>query len=166
MPNRSFRTAQAASFVAAAAMLSVTVLGAQTPPQAGGQQTARELVLTVGKSLIVNSAATIERIAVGFGDFAEARAIGPKEVLLDGKAAGETSLIIWQEGGNKLFFDVVVRPNTTNLRTRLETLRRQIEEQLPGQKIVANFENDSVFLSGTAKDLISVDRAVAIAGPV
>src|ERR1019366_6521477 len=134
--------------------------------QAAPQQSSRELVLTAGKSLVVSSAATIERVAVGYGDFAEARAIGPKEVLLDGKAAGETSLIIWQVGGNKLFFDVVVRPNTTNLRTRLETLRRQIQEQLPGQNIIANFENDSIFLTGTAKDLVSVDRAAAIAGAV
>jgi pilus assembly protein CpaC len=129
-------------------------------------QSSRELVLTVGKSLIVSSAADIERVAVGFGDFAEARAIGLREVLLDGKAPGETSLIIWQRGGNKLFFDVTVRPSTTNLRTRLETLRRQIEEQLPGQSITAKFENDSIFLSGTAKDMVSVDRAAAIAGAV
>jgi pilus assembly protein CpaC len=143
------------------AALFLVPVGAQPAPQS-----PRELVLTVGKSLIVNSAANIERVAVGFGDFAEARAIGPKEVLLDGKAPGETSLIIWQEGGNKLFFDVVVRPNTVNLRTRVETLRRQIQEQLPGQNIVANFENDSIFLSGTAKDMISVDRAIAISGTV
>jgi pilus assembly protein CpaC len=163
---RSVRNFVSSSWTPLAACVGVAALflvpvGAQPAPQS-----ARDLVLTVGKSLVVNSAATIERVAVGFGDFAEARAIGPKEVLLDGKAAGETSLIIWQEGGNKLFFDVVVRPNTSNLRTRLETLRRQIQEQLPGQNIIANFENDSIFLSGTAKDMVSVDRAAAIASAV
>ena len=149
------------------AALTGVVLGAMRMwGQAAPQQSSRELVLTAGKSLVVSSAADIERIAVGFGDIAEARAIGLREVLLDGKAPGETSLIIWQRGGNKLFFDVSVRPNTTNLRTRLETLRRQIQEQLPGQNIIANFENDSIFLTGTAKDLVSVDRAAAIAGAV
>lgn len=146
---------------AGVAALILVPVSAQTTPQS-----SRELVLTAGKSLVVNSAVNIERIAVGFGDVAEARAVGPKEVLIDAKAPGETSLIIWQEGGNKLFFDVVVRANTTNLRTRLETLRRQIEEQLPGQNIKANFENDSIFLSGTAKDLVSVERAAAIASAV
>jgi pilus assembly protein CpaC len=126
-------------------------------------QTSRELVLTVGKSLIVNSAANIERVAVGYGEIAEARAVGPREILIDGKAPGETSLIIWQEGGNKLFFDVTVRANTTPLRTKLDTLRRQFQEQFPGQSITATFENDSIFLTGTAKDLTSVDRATAIA---
>ena len=127
--------------------------------QTAFQQTSREMVLTVGKSIIVSSSSNIERIAIGYGEVAEARAVGPKEVLIDGKAPGETSLIIWQEGGNKLFFDVSVRPNTTNIKNRVETVRRQIQEQLPGQKITANFENDSIFLSGTAKDLVSVERA-------
>ena len=163
---RSVRDFIPVSWTLLAACTGVAVLflapaGAQTTPQA-----PRELVLTVGKSLVVNSAANIERVAVGYGDFAEARAVGPKEVLLDGKAAGETSLIIWQEGGNKLFFDVVVRPNTANLRTRIETLRRQIQEQLPGQNIAATFENDSIFLTGNASDLVSVERAAAIAGAV
>jgi pilus assembly protein CpaC len=127
---------------------------------------SREIVLTVGKSLVVNSAAAIERIAVGFGEVAEARAVGPREVLIDGKSAGETSLIIWQEGGNKLFFDVIVRPNTSVQRTKMDNLRRQLQEQLPGQSITATLENDSIFLAGTAKDLGSVDRAAAIAGTV
>jgi pilus assembly protein CpaC len=138
--------------------MSANLVGTQPAPSA-----ARELTLTVGKSLVVNSAAPIDRVAVGFGDIAEARAVGPQEVLLNGKAPGETSLILWQQGGNKLFFDVVVRPNDSSVRMKLETLRRQIREQLPEQKITAAFENGTVFLTGTAKDLLSVERASAIA---
>jgi pilus assembly protein CpaC len=144
---------------ASAALLAVLAARAQQPAQS-----AREIVLTVGKSLVVNSAATIERVAVGYGDLAEARVVGPKEVLLDGKAAGETSLIIWQVGGNKLFFDVVVRPNMTAQRTKIDQLHQQLQEQLPGQNIVATVQNESVFLTGRAKDLVSADRAATIAG--
>ena len=151
--------------VLAAFVMWLAALPALVHAQAPAQG-ARELVLTVGKSLIVNSAAVIERVAVGFGDIAEARAVGPREVLIDGRAPGETSLIIWQEGGNKLFFDVTVRPSTAVIRTRLENLHRQLQEQLPGQEIHAAIENDTIFLTGTAKDLTSVDRANAIAGTV
>jgi pilus assembly protein CpaC len=143
----------------ASIMLCSAAAIAQAPPP----QTQRELVLTVGKSLIVNSAANIERVAVGFGDVAEARAVGPREVLIDGKTAGETSLIIWQTGGNKLFFDVVVRPNNAAARGKLDTLRHQMEQQLPGQNINVAMENDSVVLTGTAKDLASAERAMAMA---
>jgi pilus assembly protein CpaC len=136
-------------------------LRGQTAPQQ--QQGARELVLTAGKSLVVNTSADIERIAVGFGDVAEARAVGLREVLLDGKAPGETSLIIWQQGGNKLFFDVSVLANTSLARGRLDSVRRQIAEELPDQPITVAIENDMVFLRGTARDLTSAQRAVTIA---
>ena len=33
-------------------------------------------------------------------------------MLVNGKTPGETSLIIWQQGGNKMFFDVGVRPES------------------------------------------------------
>ena len=139
---------------------AILVQGAAAQP---AQQTARELVLTVGKSLVVNSAGTIERVAVGFGDFAQARVLGPKEVLLDGRAPGETSLIIWQQGGNTLYFDVVVKPNNSAAKVRLEDLRRQLQEELPDQQIAASIQGDLVFLRGTAKDLPSADRAINIA---
>jgi pilus assembly protein CpaC len=129
------------------------------------QQTApRELTLTVGKSMVLNTAVPIDRVAVGYGDVAEARAVGPQEVLVDAKAPGETSLIIWQQGGTKLFFDVSVRASTVNLRNRQEALRRALDQQLPGNSIKTAIENDTVFLTGSVADLGTAERAVAIAG--
>jgi pilus assembly protein CpaC len=142
--------------------MAVAALDAQTAAQAP-QQSSRELVMTVGKSLVVNSAATIERVAVGFGDIAEARAVGPKEVLLNAKAPGETSLIIWQEGGNKLFFDVTVRANLSPARSKLESLAKRVRDELPGQQVEVSMEGENVFLRGTVNDLVSAQRAVAIA---
>jgi pilus assembly protein CpaC len=127
------------------------------------EESPNELFVSVGKSVIINSAVPIERVSVGFGEIAEATAVGPLEVLVNGKAPGETSLIIWQQGGSKLFFDVLVQPSRFANNTRVETLRRQINRELPGQKIDVSVENDLIFLRGTAKDLTSADRAMAIA---
>ena len=54
-----------------------------------------KLVVTVGKSLIIDSPMKIQRISVANGELIEAVAVNPKEVLINGKAAGETSLIVW-----------------------------------------------------------------------
>src|SRR5690349_24892895 len=70
---------------------------------------SKELRLTVGKSLVVESPVTIQRVSVANGDVAEAIAITPKEVLINGKAPGETTVILWQQGGNRLFYDLTVR---------------------------------------------------------
>jgi len=127
------------------------------------EESPNDLFVNVGKSVIVNSDQPIQRVAIGFGDIAEATAVGPQEVLVNGKAAGETSLIIWQQGGGKLFFDVKVQASHFAADARIGALRRQFQRELPGQKIDVSVENDLIFLRGSTKDLTSADRAVAIA---
>ena len=129
---------------------------------AGPSQTtaSRELAVTVGKSVLVDSPQTIERIAVSNGALAEAVAISPHEVMLNGLAPGETSLIIWQEGGNRLFFDLTVQRNET----RLDGIRREMAQELGGDdKVTINMEGDNVFLRGTVPTLTAAQRAVEIA---
>jgi pilus assembly protein CpaC len=132
-------------------------------PQQSSEESPNELFVTVGKSVIVNSSVPIERVSVGFGDTAEATVVGPTEVLVNGKAPGETSLIIWQQGGGKLFFDILVQPSRFVTNGRTDILRRQIARELPGQKIDVSVENDLIFLRGTARNLTSANRAMAIA---
>lgn len=137
-----------------------------TPAQAasaGPEESPNALFVTVGKSVIVNSAPPIERVSVGYGDVAEASAISPHEVLVNGKAPGETSLIVWQEGGGKLFFDLSVQPNRYAAHNNVQIMQRQLSKELPGQKVDVNVEDSMIFLRGTVKDLASSDRAVAIA---
>jgi pilus assembly protein CpaC len=140
-----------------------------TARTAAAQQPAEspnELVVTVGKSVIVNSALPIERVSVGYGDFAEATAVSPTEVLVNGRAPGQTSLIIWQQGGGKLFFDVTVEPSQFTMTGRADVLRRQLNRELPGQKIDFDIQGDLIFLRGSVKNLTSADRALAIAGAI
>jgi pilus assembly protein CpaC len=128
---------------------------------APSQTTAsRELSVTVGKSVLVDSPQTIERIAVSNGALAEAVAISPHEMMLNGLAPGETSLIIWQQGGNRLFFDLTVQRNET----RLDGIRREMAQELGGDdKVTINMEGDNVFLRGTVPTLSAAQRAVDIA---
>jgi pilus assembly protein CpaC len=132
-------------------------------PAEGGQESPNELSVTVGKSLIVSTAQPIQRISVGYNDVAEATAVSPREVLVNGKAPGQTSLIVWEQGGNKLFFDLIVRPNNFLSEVRLDGVRRELKKELPAAKINLSLENETVFLRGTVDDLTSADRAAAIA---
>jgi pilus assembly protein CpaC len=113
----------------------------------------------VGKSLVVESPVTIQRVAVGDSKTAEAIAVSPREVLVNGKAVGDTSLIIWQQGGNRLLFDLRVRASNS----KLEAVRHEIERELPGQDVTINVEDTSVYVRGTVADMLSAERAVALA---
>jgi pilus assembly protein CpaC len=126
-------------------------------------KTPRLLDLIVGKSLLVDSDFPMERVSVGLGGFADVTAVGPSEVLVSGKAPGETSLIIWQEGGTKLYYDLAVRPSRFLANSRIELAGRQLKQELPGQNINLTQEDDTLFLRGRVKDVTSAERAFAIA---
>jgi pilus assembly protein CpaC len=143
--------------------IGILLIGALLPlethllaQQPGG---ARDLFLTAGKSLVVESPVVIQRVSVANPKVAEAVVINPKEVLINGLEAGETSLIIWQQGGNRLLFDLKVRPSAA----RLEAVRQELEKELPGQDVSLTLEGENVFLRGTVEDRIAADRAVEIA---
>jgi pilus assembly protein CpaC len=150
-------------------LATTTALWGQTPaapaPPAGAsaEDSANDLVVNVGKSVLVDCAQPIARIAVGSNDVAEATAVSPTEIMLNGKAAGETSLIVWQRGGGRQFFNVQVRASSFVVNDRLDSLRRELRTELPGQNLRVTSENGLVFLRGTVKDLTSSGRAVQIA---
>jgi pilus assembly protein CpaC len=110
-----------------------------------------------GKSLILDSPIAIERVSVANGNLAEALAVTPREVLVNGKSAGETSLILWQQGGNRLIFDLTITPSMS----RLAAVQRELKKEFPGN-VSVDVENDVAFLRGTVPDLTSADRAAAI----
>ena len=138
---------------------------AAQPPAAEAtfEDSTNELSVTVGKSVLVDCAQPIQRVAVGVGDIAEATAISPTEIMVDGKAAGETSLIIWDIHGGRQFFNVTVRAQSTVTGDSLDAIRRELRAELPGQTVRVSFSNNSIFLRGTVNDLVSSTRAVQIA---
>jgi pilus assembly protein CpaC len=127
------------------------------------EDSTNELSVTVGKSVLVDCAQPIQRVAIGLGDIAEATAISPTEIMVDGKAAGETSLIIWDIHGGRQFFNVTVRALATVTGDSLDAIRRELRAELPGQAVRVSYSNNSIFLRGTVNDLVSSSRALQIA---
>lgn len=123
---------------------------------------ARDLNVMVGKSVLVDSPAVIERVSLTNGLIAEAVAITPHEVMVNGLLPGQTTLIVWQQGGNRLIFDLNVLRNDT----LLDAARAQMAREIGDEKVVMDVEGTSVFLRGVVKDLTEADRALAIASTV
>lgn len=128
-------------------------------PPADTPSTPGKLLVTVGKSLIIDSPVNIKRVHVANGTLAEAVAVNPKEVLINGTAPGETSLIVWQVNDTRLVYDLTVRVSGS----KLEATRQQIARDFPDEDISLTFENDTAFVRGTVKDVTAAERVVAIA---
>jgi pilus assembly protein CpaC len=115
--------------------------------------------VTVGKSIVVDSPIPIGRISITDGAMAEAVGIGPREILINGKAPGETSVILWQNDGSRLIYNLNVRVSPA----RVDAVRQQIALEFPGDDINIVFDNNAVFVRGTVKDVVSATRVAAIA---
>jgi pilus assembly protein CpaC len=140
-------------FLAAALVISWTAAG----------QDARDLMVTSGKSLVVESPVNIERVSLANGDLAEAVVVNPRELLLHGKSPGVTSLIVWQQGGTRLLFDLNVQPNSYKQDTALEATRRELKREFPNDQLDLTMENGILFVRGTVSDMTSAERAMQIA---
>lgn len=132
-------------------------------PLVAGQDSVNDLSVAVGKSVLVDFEQPVRRVSVGLSDIAEVSVTSATEILLIGKTPGQTSLIVWSKSGERQFFNITVRNNTWETNDRLDAIRREIAEQLPGQSIKVSSENGSIFLSGTVKDVTSSERAAQIA---
>jgi pilus assembly protein CpaC len=136
------------------------------PPSPAGttlQDSTNDLSVTVGKTVLVDCAQPIARVAIGLGDIAEASAVSPTEIMINGKTPGETSLIIWDIHGGRQFFNITVRPMSSLSTDNLDSIRRELRTELPGSTIRVSYDNNNIFLRGDVKDLTSSDRAVRIA---
>src|SRR5260370_28663550 len=146
------------------AILPAQTSGPATPAgQGASRDTANDLSITVGKSALVDFTKPVIRVAVGLGDVAEATAVSQTEVMVNGRATGNTSLIVWEQGGERQFFNVAVHASRAASEDTLTALRRELRTALPGQNITISSENNLVFLRGTVNDLASSDSPVQMA---
>ena len=117
---------------------------AQAQAPAGGAQAGtpayERITLTAGRSMVMSTAFDITRIAVTNPAIADATVVQPREVLIDGKAAGTVSLIIWGQTERRQY-DVVVDPGVS-------TLQQQLQALFPGEDIQVGTNDEAIVLSG------------------
>jgi pilus assembly protein CpaC len=151
-------------FIALIGLTEMLVAGtaAQTSPVLDGVlelHSAGELVVAVNTSIVLRRPEGLKRISIANSDIAEAAALSPTEVLLDGKSPGDTTLLLWDKTGSVSKFDVHVPTNTSKIDVVQEQLRQEV-----GRGVTMTVEEGTVFLRGTVVDMVAAERAVAIAG--
>lgn len=149
---------------AAALALLVCAVAATPPllhaqPPAGGLGTDgpyERVPLTANRSRVIPVPFDITRIAVTNPAVADAVVVTPREVLVDGKAAGTTSLIIWGST-TRVQYDIAVDPGVA-------TLEQHFKSLFPGEDIRVSVSDDAVILAGEVSSNNVVLRAGEIAG--
>jgi Flp pilus assembly secretin CpaC len=112
-----------------AALSAVTAVTAA--PLASPADTMTPLSLRTGQSTVV-ATPRLTRVAVGDGKVAGVLAVGNSEIVISGRAAGRTTLLVWTGYGRRSF-DVTVTEQS------LESLRRMMQDSItePGVRVEA-----------------------------
>ena len=82
----------------------------------------------VGKSLVINVQAPLSRVLSSNPAVVETMATSPTQVVVEGKAAGNSSLILWDASGRSQILDVAVDIDIAGLRNAIQ--RSYPKEQL------------------------------------
>jgi len=112
---------------------------------AAGQSEGQVLHIFIGKSVVVNLETPVTRILSSNPAVIDTLATSPTQVVVEGKAAGVSSLILWDSSGHSQMLDVTVDVNVASLRTA-------IEQTYPGQQITVNSDGAHLILTGTVSD--------------
>lgn len=140
------------------AIVPVLLCANAVPGKAQRLLTQPERVISVSKgasALLLNPLA-IQRLSVGEPSIAEALVLSPKEVLINGKSLGTTTLFIWDSVSQVKVYSIEVTADAP-------ALQRYLRALLPQEDIEVSASGNSVTLSGAVKDPNSVVRAVDVA---
>jgi pilus assembly protein CpaC len=154
MVNRLLTTQGRAVFVAAFMIALAPVL---LPSNARAQVPADvpRVSLTTGRSTILETTFDVTRIAVTNPAIADAVVVQPREILVDGKAPGTISLIVWGDN-TRVQYDVVVEQP-------IAALEQQLRQLFPGEQIQVAINADAIVLSGRASSTAVMLRAAEVA---
>jgi pilus assembly protein CpaC len=124
-------TGTALLFVLASALVSA---------QAPAPETLPRVQLTAGRSTVIATEFDVTRIAVTNPEVADAVVVQPREILIDGKAPGTVSLIVWGASARTQYDVVVEQPITT--------LEQQLHMLFPGEDVTVSASEGATVLSG------------------
>ena len=124
-------------------ILGLSLLLAPLPVAA--QSEGQALHVFVGKSVVINMQSQVSRILSSNPEVIDTLATSPTQVVVEGKAPGVSSLILWDSSGHSQILDVTVDVNISRLRTA-------IGETFPGQQVNIQTDGAHLILTGTVSD--------------
>jgi len=120
-------------------------------------QSAEELRLTIGKSVVIDYPEDIRQISTTDPAILDASPITTREILLNAKGLGSATMVVWSSNNQRMFYNVTVELNT-------EALKRILRDTFPNETIEVRSSGESISLNGAVSSKEVADRAAALAG--
>ena len=125
-------------------------------PLAAAQEVTPTISVTVNKSMVFRLAERAKRVSVSQPGVADVVVVAPSQLLINGKAVGTTSLIVFNEKGDVSNFDLIVLPDVAALRGQLRLL-------FPNEKVEVGASGPSLLLKGEVSNEVVYDKVLEMA---
>jgi len=111
--------------------------------------------IALGNSHVVSHPVVIRRLSIADPDIADAVPVSSQEIVVNGKASGTTTLVLWDNSGGRRMYQVHVSPDVASLEADLNNL-------FPEDSIAVLSSGGSVILSGRVSQQLTAERVLAI----
>src|SRR6266566_1193608 len=118
-------------------------------------ETPQTLHLLVGRSIVISSPTRIKRVSLADPNIAEAIVVSPTQVVVNGKAPGGVSLLLWDESDQSQAFEVSVDIDVLGL-------SQKIHEVFPSEPVQVETSRDVVMLSGRVSSAAVADKILEV----
>jgi pilus assembly protein CpaC len=132
-------------------------MAGQSAPQNAIPAEGETLHVLVGKSIVINVQTPLTRVLSSNPAAVETMATSPTQIVIEGKAAGGSSLILWDSSGRSQVFDVVTDVD-------ISALRNAIQKTYPKENLNVEADGGRLLLTGTASNPRIVEDLGKMAG--
>ena len=116
---------------------------------------SRSITLTAGRGELLQFSDDTSRVSVSDPGIADAVVVSRHDVVLNGKAPGNTTIMIWH-GDNVSPYNITVEPD-------LSEIQKQLRATFPNEQIDVSSSKDAILLTGVVSDAAIAKQAAAIA---
>lgn len=100
-----------------------------------------KLYAVAGKTQLIKFDEPVKRISITDPSLADLVLLSPKELLLNGKKTGRTSLVFWGASEKPVFFNMIVQQDT-------DAFMQAVDQIAPNENIKYSYTDDGVIMSG------------------
>ena len=134
-------------------LLLVAMSHAQTMPA------TREIRLLEGRGQLLRFTKDIHKVVIAEPKVADAVVVDPREVMVNAKGAGHTTLLVWETGADPAQYEITVFKDTADW----DTFRQQILDAAGGSPVNVTGSGETVVLTGSVPSTEVSKRLAGIA---
>ncbi len=141
-----------------AKIVGAAVLAAWCWAASGQTLQPREVKLLEGRGELLRFERDIQRVAIAEPKIADAVVVSPREVMVNAKGPGHTTLVIWEADLDPVRYEIEVSKDNSDW----EAFRKSVESSDGGQVTVSG-SGETIVLAGSVKSLDESKRLAGLA---